>query len=305
MEFTGIEQENILTVERLFEKIDIQASASAEDITERDGLDIPVGIRDEDGEIQNIVLKSSLCISSVVVAGSTGTGKTNLLNTILLSACYKYSPEELEVYILDFNQYHSGYDLYRDCHLPHLSLFKPCLDKNPFDLLDVIKGFEDEMIRRVQAFNEGGVRHDFDSYIRAGNKMKRILVIVDAIEELFRNEQVAYEAADLLRNIINRARLTGIYFVLSFEDLICVPRMKMKVIAGLCARVSLQLADPYDACVLMLNPDSVKELDGIAAAVINDTRYGRECIKFRTAYAHHTERRAELALQIAEKWRKI
>ena len=70
------------------------------DSTATDGLQIPLGL-----EIRsNDILKLPVCDlpPHTLIAGATGSGKSNLLHVLICNACARYSPEELNLYLLDF-----------------------------------------------------------------------------------------------------------------------------------------------------------------------------------------------------------
>ena len=69
------------------------------------------------GKLQNITFEDSFV--HALIAGTTGSGKSALLHTIILSLALKYSPEELELYLLDFKE---GLEFNAYKNLPHAKL---------------------------------------------------------------------------------------------------------------------------------------------------------------------------------------
>src|SRR5262249_38996253 len=53
----------------------------------------------------------------VLIVGTTGAGKTNLLNVLITGLALKYSPQELELYLIDFKTV--GFTPYVNHKLPH------------------------------------------------------------------------------------------------------------------------------------------------------------------------------------------
>jgi S-DNA-T family DNA segregation ATPase FtsK/SpoIIIE len=65
-------------------------------------LDIPIGIYDDPSNQYQGKADLKIGSSNVMIAGSSQTGKTNLLQTIIRSLAGRYSPDEVNIYIIDF-----------------------------------------------------------------------------------------------------------------------------------------------------------------------------------------------------------
>ena len=63
------------------------------------------------------------------VIGGTGSGKSIFFHTLILDACYRYSPEELNFYLLDFKG-GMEFSYYKDNKLPHVKLIGLTKDMN-------------------------------------------------------------------------------------------------------------------------------------------------------------------------------
>ena len=68
----------------------------------QEGLIVPIGC----GASGNSIVELSIgdATPHYLIGGTTGSGKSNLLHNLIMSACSRYSPDELRVYLLDFKE---------------------------------------------------------------------------------------------------------------------------------------------------------------------------------------------------------
>lgn len=188
-------------------------------------LSIPIGVN-EYGEIQAIEMGDEVANGTShygLIVGPTGSGKSSLLHTIIMSSIINYSPDELELYLLDFKQ-GNEFKIYENKRIPHLK----CLG------LDVMQEFGENVLNELwrilekrnemfaQASENGRDIKNISDYRKAGYKMPRILVIMDEFQVLFntsQNKRVAYNAAALFSDFVSRARVYGIHFLLATQTL--------------------------------------------------------------------------------------
>ena len=145
-------------------------------------LDIPIGARG--GEIQNLLLKTTGDGSAhAVLIGGTGSGKSNLLHTIIMSACYKYSPDELNLYLVDFKggvefKFYEANRI-KAKQMPHIKLTGLTSDLE--DGVAILKNLQKELRRREDEFRRCRVE-DIVQYRNLGKKIPRLFVIIDEIQ---------------------------------------------------------------------------------------------------------------------------
>lgn len=163
----------------------------------------------------------------LLVAGTTGSGKSVCLNSMLISLLYKSSPEDLRLILIDPKRLE--FSLYNG--LPHLLVPNVITDKdkamNAFDWLI------DEMNRRINYFDslKAGIRN-IDEYnssqlVKSGEKekMPKIVVVVDELNELMM--QTKKEMESKIVRIAQLSRAVGIHLVLATQ------RPSTDVITGL------------------------------------------------------------------------
>ena len=268
-------------------------------------LDIPIGARG--GDVQTLCLKTSGDGSSHgVIIGGTGSGKSNLLHAIIMSACYKYSPEELNIYLLDLKE-GVEFKYYDDNRLPHIKLLGVDLKEDLHSALAILKNLRQEISRRGDLFRDAKVSQ-IDQYVAKGYKLPRILVIIDEIQELFElDDKIGSEAILHLSELFKQGRAFGISILWASQNIPKTHGLKDKVLSQIGNRISLRLNEPEDALDIKIDPKVVKNLNRPekGLGVINDIRYGNDSIEFRVAYAEEGEKRKQYTDAIVSRWKKV
>lgn len=187
---------------------------------------VPIG-KDENGTVQYLEFGDPISKGTshhALVTGSLGSGKSTLLHTIIMSALTTYSPDELNLYLLDFKS-GTEFQIYANYKIPHIKVI--ALDA----MQEFGKSVLDELVRmmqdRLDLFTEeaknGYPVKDITSYRKyTGKKMPRILVVADEFQVLFseaHNRRVASACATRLADIISLYRVCGIHFVLATQTM--------------------------------------------------------------------------------------
>lgn len=101
-----------------------------------------------------------------MITGGTGSGKSTLLHTIILSAALHYSPDDLQMYLMDFKS-GTEFKIYETYPIPHIRLL--ALDAMQEFGESILLNLNAEMERRSVLFKESGVS-DIAGYVRASAK---------------------------------------------------------------------------------------------------------------------------------------
>ncbi|WP_445188291.1 FtsK/SpoIIIE domain-containing protein [Pseudonocardia sp. Cha107L01] len=184
------------------------------------GVRAPVGFRD--GLPVELVLDDSS--PHALIGGPSGSGKTNFLLAMLGSMAARYSPDELELYLLDFKegvsfaQFTPGR---RDpSWLPHARLVGVNINTDREFGLALLRFLADEMRRRAEAAKAHEVTKLEE--LRAADpegRWPRVVAVIDEFQFLFaERDAVTREAVTLLEDVARRGRSQGIHLVLSSQD---------------------------------------------------------------------------------------
>ena len=300
-------QKNVL-LDSMFEETERAAQSKRGIAPAADVLDIPIGVRG--GEIQTLRLETNGGVSPhAVVIGGTGSGKSNLLHTIILNTCYRYSPEDVNLYLVDFKGgnefkfYEANKDVARQ--IPHIKLTG--LTSDVEDGIAILNNLQNVLAERQELFRKANVS-DIVQYCQAGYKMPRLFVIVDEIQELFeQNESLGEKAITILRELFKLGRAYGITILWASQNIPHTAGLRDKVLSQIGNRISLKLNAPDDASDIDIDPKMVRALNRPekGLGIIKDNRTGNNCVEFRVAYAENVTNRQKYAQQIVEKWRSV
>ena len=141
-----------------------------------------------------------------------------------MSALTTYSPDELNLYLLDFKS-GTEFQVYANHKIPHIKVLAlDAMQEFGQSVLDELIGM---MQKRLDMFTEetqkGYPVKDITSYRKyTGKKMPRILVVADEFQVLFseaHNRRVANTCATRLADIISLYRVCGIHFILATQTM--------------------------------------------------------------------------------------
>lgn len=153
----------------------------------------------------------------MLVAGTTGSGKSVCLNVLLLSLLYKYGPEELRLILVDPKQV----ELISFDKLPHLMINEIITDASR--AVKALGWAVNEMERRYSLFKEmtekGVATKTLDEYNAHlppdGEKLAKILIVLDEFADL-----MSQNKKDIENRIIKlgaKARACGIHLILATQ----------------------------------------------------------------------------------------
>lgn len=181
------------------------------------GLTVPIGYDTTGGSA--VKLKIDDRTPHYLIGGATGSGKSNLLHNLIVSACWNYDPGEVRVYLLDFKDgvEFSQYALPAPYSLPHAALVATEADTEYG--VTVLRHLDEELTRRARRFKEQGCK-DIRAY-RAkcpDGHMPRILAVIDEFQVLFDSEQKG-KTLERMTRIAKQGRSAGVHLILATQSL--------------------------------------------------------------------------------------
>lgn len=177
----------------------------------------------------------------LLIAGSTGSGKSVCLNVIITSLLYRLHPEEIRFIFIDPKMLElSIYD-----GIPHLE--KPVVTSSKIAekiLNDIVL----EMENRYRKLARAGVRNIEDFNLKKKELLPYVVIIVDELADLMMSGSTRTEA--LITRLAQMARAVGIHLILATQ------RPSVDVITGLIkanfsSRVAFQVASKIDSRTIL------------------------------------------------------
>ena len=174
-------------------------------------IEIPIGINPWSDRTVNLVISQTSAQNAAFIIGKPGTGKSSLLHTIILNASYLYSPDKLQMYLVDMSGVE--FQFYATSRLPHARVVAPQAERE--FALCVLDEVEAEAARREKMFFENGVK-DFSNAMN----LPRILVIIDEFQVFFElDDDISSRAKDAIDRIVKKYRKFGINLILATQRL--------------------------------------------------------------------------------------
>jgi len=178
----------------------------------------------------------------MLVAGSTGSGKTVCLNSIIVSLLYTYGPDELRFIMVDPKRV----ELTAYNNIPHLMV--PAITEVG-KTLNALKWAIGEMDRRFTQLARYGKR-DIGSYNEAADeKMPYLVIVIDELADLMVSS-ASNEVETCIIRLAQMARAVGIHLILATQ------RPSVDVITGLIkanfnARIAFAVASGTDSRTIL------------------------------------------------------
>ena len=233
-----------------------------------------------------------------LLVGRTGSGKSNLLHVLVISLAELYSPEELEIFLVDFKK-GVEFKSYAVHKLPHARVV--AIESELEFGLSVLRGMVAEMTRRGDAFRAAQDEYripipEIDDYRkRTGDKMPRILMIVDEFHELFvEEERGSQEALRMVEQISRQGRSFGMHMVLASQSISGL-RLPRSITDQIGVRIAMQCSEADSRTILADDNDEARFLERPGEAIYNDRNGLKEGnTQFQVAYLTPEEREDRL-----------
>ena len=183
----------------------------------------------------------------MLIAGTTGSGKSVCMNSIIISLLYKASPEDVKLIMVDPKMVELG--IYNG--IPHLLI--PVVT-DPKKAAGSLQWAVTEMMRRYKAMSDAGVRdlESYNSIIESqevdGNKLPQIVVIIDELADLML--VAAKEVEESICRIAQMGRAAGIHLIIATQ------RPSADVITGLMkanipSRIAFAVASAMESRIIL------------------------------------------------------
>lgn len=170
--------------------------------------DILIAIRENDNEP---LFLSPYPQPHTLVAGTTGSGKSVLIQNIILGIAATNTPEQAELVIIDPKQ---GLDYLGFEKLPHLSRD---IITDPDEAIATLTELVSEMENRYKTFKQHRVQN-IDEYLKKElGRLPRLWVIHDEFGDWTQNKDYSTQVTSLVNRLGQKARAAGIYLIFAAQ----------------------------------------------------------------------------------------
>ena len=235
---------------------------------------IPICIgKDISGNIEVIDLSKT---PHLLVAGTTGSGKSVFINTLLASLLYKFSPDDLRLILIDPKMLELS--VYND--IAHL--LTPVVTE-PKKAILALKWVCKEMERRYSLMNEENTRSLEGYNQKSIEKLPYIVVFIDEMADLMMT--AGKEVEHYVQRLAQMARACGIHLVMATQ------RPSVDIITGSIkanfpSRISFQVASKYDSRTV-LGEIGAEQLLGNGDMLMS--KNGGNIIRYQSAFISDNE----------------
>lgn len=188
----------------------------------------------------NPILADLAKMPHLLIAGTTGSGKSVCVNTLITSILYKAKPEEVKFLLIDPKMV----ELTSYNGIPHL--ISPVVTQ-PRKAASALKWAVQEMEKRYLLFAQSGVRN-IEKYNEAGNCLPYIVIVIDELADLM---MVApNDVEDAICRLAQMARAAGLHLVVATQ------RPSVDVITGviksnIASRIAFAVSSQVDSRTIL------------------------------------------------------
>jgi Ribonuclease G/E len=254
----------------------------------RRNLSVPIGMEGARDKLEFLVgmyADGSHEPAHALLAGTTGSGKSYTLHAIIFSLALHYSPDELELYLLDYKegvefQVYVTPDRLDNPNalndpdparmLPHARVIS--IESDAEFGLSVLERAIAEIEARGKAFKSVGAS-SLESYRKStGKVLPRILIVIDEYQQMYlqADSRLCERLNDALETITKQGRSFGVHLLLGSQS----PRVKdfrERIYENMAVRMAMKMSRST-ASILMAegNVDVVELLDRSGKLAYND-----------------------------------
>lgn len=251
-----------------------------------DKISLPIG--KEGGSIRylDFACNSSQCHG--LITGTTGSGKSVMLHTLILASSYNYSPDEVQFYLIDFKDGVEFTKYSSQMMLPHVKYIAAHSDAS--DALDILKKLDAQKVRLNQLLASRGAR-DVTVYnnkpeVKNGTweKIPHTFVIIDEFQVVFDgNNSTTDQCVEILTNLAKQGRNVGIHLILASQK---IPTSRF---AGILDQIDIRVCFKNDISLITdLIPSAKGRSETLDTGRAYLTTNRQDCTFVKTAYAPET-----------------
>jgi DNA segregation ATPase FtsK/SpoIIIE-like protein len=204
-----------------------------------------------------------------LVVGKTGSGKSTLLHALVTNLALLYSPDEVELYLVDFKK-GVEFKTYAVHDLPHARVI--AVESEREFGLSVLQRLDAELHSRGERFRAAGAQ-DLNAYrtLAPEARSPRVLLVVDEFQEFFiEDDRIAHEASRLLDRLVRQGRAFGMHVLLGSQTIGGAYSLARSTIDQMAVRIALQCSEADAHLVLSADNSAARLLSRPGEAIYNN-----------------------------------
>lgn len=209
----------------------------------------------------------------LLLAGSTASGKSVALNSIICGLVSKVGPKRMKLLLLD----PKGVELTNYTDLAHAVGHAIA----PMDALKALQGAEQTMEQRYVRLTQSGYRNviDYNEHVDDEHKFPFLVIVVDELADLILSDMGGAIETSLIR-LAQKARASGIHIIAATQ------RPVVKVVTGLIkvnfpTRLALRVPSQIDSKTILDQPGAERLLGNGDALLLTP---GKELLRVQGPY---------------------
>lgn len=269
-----IQNESYFIIEYTKEKKDVLYLYDIIENNNKNNINVNIG-KDTKNNIINMNIEK---LPHLLIGGTTGSGKSVFINTLIMSLIYNYSSEEIKLFLIDpkrtelkqfENISHLYFNIINDIESTNL-----LLDYLISEMYERYIILEQNNCKSIQEYNE---KHK-------NKKMKYYICIIDELADLMLQDKKNVEIK--LCKIAQLSRACGIHLIVATQ------RPSTDIITGLIksnfpSRLCFKVASVYDSRTI-LDTKGGEQLQGNGEAILK-TANNTDIIKLQTPFVSNEE----------------
>lgn len=231
-----------------------------------------------------------------LISGVTGSGKSTLLKTMIVAAMMKYTPDNLNLYLVDFKE-GVEFATFSEYPLPWIKTI--ALNTQRVFALSILQELQAEFKHRAEVMRKGTVTH----IKGAEEKFPRLLLVFDEVQALLSvDDDITKQCIAILAELVSEGRAMNINVIMASQNFsICKGIESLK--ANMVLRIAMK-GSPESARIVMGEDFSVDQLEqgDSGSAAINTASGARgQTTFFQVGYMGDDEMKRLLS-QLAMTW---
>lgn len=267
--------------------------------TVEDGLTVLIG-KPIDKKTMVFSLGQDGHVHSFII-GQSGSGKSVLLHDIILEAIKKYSPEDLQLYLLDCKLGGVEFNRYKDAKHARALL----VDNSDIQvILEILRDLREQMQERGKVLREAGVQNidDYNSS-HSDDRMSRIWVVIDECHVLFEQQlnserKARAEIIDIITKVASEGRSQGVHLIMATQTLANAD-IPTAILNNITDRYILSCA-PIDAEKMWSNSSKLITNLGVGDALYHNTMGRFPDTQFHAFYLNKQDTEIQINAAVAK-----